>query len=165
MKKIVIVEDTYARHALEQALRRRGLNLRDIYVVHIPVCSTKMERMARSYKALGTKVIVVADAENEQPESRERWIRSRHNLANDSAVIIVDPCMEALACIALGLRGCRSKPCSNGPLAAVDAYWRRKRRRGYAKRMLSVLFRDADNAGGLERAPEFRRLLEELRDP
>ena len=106
---------------------------------------------------------MLADAEEEDPAEREHWIRTRHGLPQDVPVIVVEPRIEAIACQALGLQGCRDKPCRQGPMAAVDAYWRRRRRRGYRKRMLPLLLEEA--AGRLTRVPEARRLIQWLRDP
>ncbi len=107
-------------------------------------------------------MIIVADAEDAPAAAREEEIRRKHNLGRGVHVIVVDPCMEALACEALRLKGCRVKPCSRGPLAAVNEYWRRRRGRSYRKNMLRRLLEEADRGGRLGRVAEFRRLLELL---
>ncbi len=162
-RKLLIVEDVYAPRALERMLRRLGLEPPTI--LRLPPCSGKMERVARAHLEAGSRLAVLADAEEEDPAEKEHWIRTRHRLPPHVPVIVADPCIEAIACQALGLRGCRDKPCRRGPVAAVDAYWRRRRRRGYRKRMLPLLLEEAAATGQLTLVPEARRLLQWLRDP
>ena len=161
----IVVEDTYAPHALRQVLRRRGFSLNSIVIVRLEVCSRKMERIVKAHIMQGSRVVVIADAEQEQPRHRERWIREKHGLGSSADIIIVAPCMEALACEALGLRGCREKPCSNGPLQAVNTYWRRRHGRDYDKRFLPNLLQEADTGNRLDQVPEFKKLIEILEDP
>jgi hypothetical protein len=161
-KVIIVVEDRYAVDAVRELLRRRRIGCFDVQ--HLQVCSSKFSRIVSAHQELGRHVVVVVDAELERPEEREGRIRSEHGLPEDSSdIVVVDPCMEALACTALGLKGCREKPCSRGPLAAVQEYYRNTHRRDYRKRLLRRLLLEADEKGGLERVEEFRRLLEAVR--
>ncbi|WP_338248364.1 hypothetical protein [Pyrodictium abyssi] len=118
-----------------------------------------MTRIVRAHLGSGRRVVILVDAELGRAGERERSVREKHRLGGGAEVIAVGPCMEALACTAPGLRGCRDKPCSRGPVRAVNEYWRR-RRRDCEKCFLPQLLLEADGAGGLEKAEEFRRLLE-----
>ena len=88
-------------------------------------------------------------------------MRGRHRLDPSVEVIVFDPCIEAPLCEALGLRGCRVRPCGNGPIRSLDEYLRRRSERGYAKRLLPILFQEASDA--LLSTREFGRLVEWLR--
>ncbi|ALL01422.1 hypothetical protein Pyrde_1376 [Pyrodictium delaneyi] len=154
---VLVVEDRYAKRALELLLGRRGLHC--FMVLHLPVCSAKMTRIVSAHLRSGRRVVILVDAELGRASERERSVREKHRLGGDVEVIAIDPCMEALACTALGLRGCRDKPCNGGPVRAVNEYWRRIHRRDYEKRFLPQLLLEADNAGSLEKVDEFRRLL------
>ena len=165
-KVFIVVEDTYAPHALKRVLRKRSPNLAGIEVVHLNVCSKKMERIVKAHIKQGSRVVIIADAEHMQAKLREEQIRKRHGLSSNVKIIIADPCMEALACEALGLRRCREKPCGEGPLSEVKVYWRRKHGRDYDKRFLPDLFSEADGSSNrLDRVPEFRELTKALEDP
>ncbi len=144
----IAVEDVYAVRAISDLLHRRGLSLENIVVAHLPPCSSKMQRVINAHAARGSRIIVIVDAENLPSEEVERRVREKHSPVNTRIeVIAVDPCMEAIACEALGLKNCRVKPCSRGPLSSVNEYWRRRHGRDYEKRFLPRLFADAGVGG------------------
>jgi len=158
-KVFIVVEDTYARYALERVLKRHSVNLSKVEIRHLAICSSKMSRIIGAHIRAGNHVIIIADAEREPRVQREQWVRQRHGLGSQVDIIVVDPCMEAPACEALGLRGCRGKPCGDGPLQAVNTYWRRRHGRDYDKRFLPSLLLEADEKGSLSNVLEFNRLL------
>jgi hypothetical protein len=159
-RTVVVVEDVYARSVLEAMLRRLAGGAPR--VIHLMPCSNKMERVIRGHLADGRKVVVLLDAESQDPRERERWLREAHRLDSRVEVNVFDPCIEAAACEALGLHGCRDRPCKNGPILAVDAYWRRTGRGRYRKRLLGRLLREAEKTGSPWLVPEMLRLLSSL---
>lgn len=161
----IAVEDVYAVQALRELLTRHCPEAVDRVVVrHLPPCSGKMTRIIRGHLEQGSHVIILVDAEAEDPDRREEYIRNAHRLRRDRVdVIVFDPCIEAPLCEALGLRNCRLRPCGSGPLESVREYWRRVHHRDYEKRLLVLLLREADSRGGLCGTVEFSRLFDVLR--
>jgi len=110
-----VVEDVYAVDALRHLPARHGVRIPRGRIARLHACSAKMERIVHAHLAEERTVIIVADAEDAPAAARESEIRQKHDLGRRAYVIVVDPCMEALACEALRLKGCRVKPCSPGP--------------------------------------------------
>ncbi len=164
----IAVEDHYAVPALRVFLRTRGVHASNVIVAHLPPRSPKMQRIVQAHLRQGSHVVIIVDAEDRPPTEVKQWIAEKHGVPNDD-VIVVDPCMEALACEALGLKNCRAKPCRAGPLRSIDEYWRRVHRRRYEKRFLPTLFSEAAAQGALDEVPEVARLLavveQSQRDP
>ena len=162
-KVFIVVEDVYAPPALRHILRKRGIH--NAIINHLGICSKKMERVVRAHLREGRHVVIIADAEQEHVKNKEKWIRESHKLGNNVTIIVIDPCIEALACEALGLKGCREKPCNNGPIRAIDTYFRREKNKEYQKRLLPLLLKEADKDNKLDQVPEFKKLIKTLKDP
>jgi len=162
-KIFIVVEDAYAPYALERILKRYNVDISKIEIRHLMVCSSKMARIVKGHIKAGNHVIIIVDAEYESSREKEQWVRQKHGLCDQVDIIVVDPCIEAIACEALGLRGCRDKPCDNGPLRAINIYWHRKYGKDYDKRFLASLMLEADREGCLGSVPEFNMLLRIVR--
>ncbi|BEP17463.1 hypothetical protein PYJP_08150 [Pyrofollis japonicus] len=160
-KVIIVVEDRYAKEAIRKLLIKRQISCFDVQ--YLPICSTKFSRIISAHQDYGRHIIIVADAELENPTEKETQIRDKHGLhSNNVDIIIVDPCMEALACIALGLNGCRNKPCDAGPLFSVKEYYKNIHRKDYKKRFLEKLLLEADDKNNLEKVYEFKKLINKI---
>ena len=164
---MVFTEDSYGRKAIESLISALDINVK-VNVRRIEICSQKMSKLVRAASKHFSKVIILVDAENRRAEEVERNIRRRHvpSWADKVRVIVVTPCLEVWACVALGLSGCHEQPADVGALRSVKEYFRRRHGINYKKKFLPCLMRDAfggvNDLGNVKLDDSLRVFLREL---
>ncbi len=145
---MVFTEDAYGREAIKVLAKILGLrSIGKRSVQFVEKCSQKMHRFveAASRSQDVAKVIILVDAESRSAEEVKQEIKRKHvpPWTNKVRVIVVTPCLEVWACVALGLSGCHEQPADVGALRAVKEYFKRTHGIDYKKKFLPRLMQYA----------------------
>ncbi len=141
----ISVDDRRGTRAIEYLIKQidRG-DMINAVVKSLMPCSSKMTRILNAAIRSYDHVIVLTDAETNNPEELAQIIIGKHGLdAENVKVIPVKPCIESWPCSILGLKNCNRSPCSEGPVASLNNYMKKHHRRDYKKKYLYDVFMEA----------------------
>ena len=144
-KVFISIDDRRGVKAIEYLLNKLCMRSRLRFeVVSLNPCSSKMTRILRAAVKEYDHVNVLTDAETRDPEIVAKDLIEKHNLNSPNVdVIPISPCIENWPCTMLGLKNCDIASCGEGPVKALNEYWRTTHRLDYRKRYLTDVFHEA----------------------
>ncbi len=148
VRVFISIDDLRGVRAIEYLVNKIDYNRKiDVTVKSLMPCSNKMTRILKAASIEYDYVIVLTDAETDNPDKKKHEIIVKHKLISENIKVIpIKPCIESWPCGVLGLKNCERPPCREGPIGSLNTYMRTRHRKGYEKKYLRLLFEEVFNS-------------------